>query len=433
MAKRGRDQKPKKKKENNSQKEQEEKFGNNLVLEKDEKIQINGVVQNESVDEEDETDFKLNELQTQDLIENDDESENNDEFQFEGEANEDENFEEGDSDDDKIDPQMDEKIDEEINEEEDVQRKKIFNFKRNLKSQVANREEIPLNALYDDQASDSSEDERPRINTIGDVPLEWYEHEKHIGYDTEGKKIVKKQGMDKLQWLLARNDSPEALRTIHDDLNGQDIVLSKEEIRMLIRLREGKYPHVEVNPYEPYNDWFSGKVRRMPITAQPERKSNFERPQWEEKKVLQLIKAMRKGWIKPRKDLDDEQNKLYLMWGDDNLASGENKTAAGLTYIPAPKPKLPGNEESYNPPKEFLPTEEEKTRWEMHEDSEEKPEFIPRQFPSLRLVPAYSEFIRERFERCLDLYLCPRITHGACNDHVLVEKKKKKKIGRAHV
>jgi len=30
---------------------------------------------------------------------------------------------------------------------------------------------------------------------------------------------------------------------------------------------------------------------------------------------------------------------------------------AGLAYIPAPKLKLPGHEESYNPPKEYLPTE----------------------------------------------------------------------------
>lgn len=34
-----------------------------------------------------------------------------------------------------------------------------------------------------------------------------------------------------------------------------------------------------------------------------------------------------------------------------------NKTGAGLTYIPAAKPKLPGHEESYNPPREYVPTE----------------------------------------------------------------------------
>ncbi|KXZ47270.1 hypothetical protein GPECTOR_36g122 [Gonium pectorale] len=42
-------------------------------------------------------------------------------------------------------------------------------------------------------------------------------------------------------------------------------------------------------------------------------------------------------------------------------------------------------------------------------DPEDRPRQLPQSFPSLRAVPAYSEFIKERFERCLDLYLCPRV------------------------
>jgi hypothetical protein len=33
---------------------------------------------------------------------------------------------------------------------------------------------------------------------------------------------------------------------------------------------------------------------------------------------------------------------------------------------------------------------------------------VPQAFDCLRHVPLYSDFIKERFERCLDLYLCPR-------------------------
>lgn len=33
---------------------------------------------------------------------------------------------------------------------------------------------------------------------------------------------------------------------------------------------------------------------------------------------------------------------------------------------------------------------------------------MPQQYRCLRAVPAYPRFIQERFERCLDLYLCPR-------------------------
>ena len=34
--------------------------------------------------------------------------------------------------------------------------------------------------------------------------------------------------------------------------------------------------------------------------------------------------------------------------------------------------------------------------------------FLTKKYDSLRKVPGYSNFIQEKFERCLDLYLCPR-------------------------
>lgn len=46
-------------------------------------------------------------------------------------------------------------------------------------------------------------------NTIGDVPLKWYEDEKHIGYDITGKKITKKERQDKLESFLASADDSE--------------------------------------------------------------------------------------------------------------------------------------------------------------------------------------------------------------------------------
>ncbi|KAJ7002588.1 hypothetical protein D5086_031210 [Populus alba] len=43
------------------------------------------------------------------------------------------------------------------------------------------------------EESDSSEDEVAPRNTVGDVPLEWYRDEKHIGYGIAGKKLKKKE------------------------------------------------------------------------------------------------------------------------------------------------------------------------------------------------------------------------------------------------
>lgn len=51
------------------------------------------------------------------------------------------------------------------------------------------------------------------------------------------------------------------------------------------------------------------------------------------------MRAMRKGWIKLEKA--PEKPRVYLLWGDDLRAV--EKTANGLSYIAAPKPKLPGD------------------------------------------------------------------------------------------
>ena len=46
--------------------------------------------------------------------------------------------------------------------------------------------------------------------------------------------------------------------------------------------------------------------------------------------------------------------------------------------------------------------------WREQDPEVRKLGFLPRKYDSLRKVPAYSDFITERFQRCLDLYLCPR-------------------------
>ena len=53
----------------------------------------------------------------------------------------------------------------------------------------------------------------------------------------------------RLEQLLARADSPgTALRTIYDAYNDEEVVLSKEEVRLIQRIRSGRFPHVEARP-----------------------------------------------------------------------------------------------------------------------------------------------------------------------------------------
>lgn len=47
-------------------------------------------------------------------------------------------------------------------------------------------------------------------NTVGDVPLVWYNDEGHIGYDLSGKKIKKREKTNKLDSFLARTDDSKS-------------------------------------------------------------------------------------------------------------------------------------------------------------------------------------------------------------------------------
>ncbi|OMO61079.1 hypothetical protein COLO4_33567 [Corchorus olitorius] len=257
--------------------------------------------------------------------------------------------------------------------------------------------------------SDSSEDEVAPRNTIGDVPLEWYKDEKHIGYDITGKKIKKKERQDKLDSFLASADDSKNWRKIYDEYNDEEVELTKEETKLIRRLLKGKAPHAEFDPYADYVDWFKWDDAIHPLSNAPEPKRRFIPSKWESKKVVQYVRAIRKGWIKF--DKPKEEPPFYLLWGDDSSSADRTKH---LAYIPPPKPKLPGHEESYNPSLEYIPTQEEINSYQLMYE-EDRPKFIPKRFTSLRSIPAYENAVKDSFERCLDLYLCPRVRKKRIN------------------
>jgi len=69
---------------------------------------------------------------------------------------------------------------------------------------------------------------------------------------------------------------------------------------------------------------------------------------------------------------------------------------------------LPGHAESYNPPPEYIFTPEELASYQDLDPEDRPYNFIPKGHNCLRHVGAYEDFVQERYERCLDLYLCPR-------------------------
>lgn len=255
----------------------------------------------------------------------------------------------------------------------------------------------------DEYAFDSSDEEDVR-NTVGNIPMEWYEHYPHIGYDLDGKPILKPPRGNELDEFLRRMDDPNYWRTVKDKSTGQNVVLSDEDVDLIQRLQQGRYPSATYDPYEPFEDIFSHEKMIHPVTSHPPQKRSFVPSKIEKQMVSRMVHAIKMGWIKPRVKRDDP-NRFSLLWDKDDEDTPNDRMQR---YIPAPKMKLPGHEESYNPPPEYLFTKEEEEKWREQEPEERRINFIPRKYSCLRLVPAYDRFINERFARCLDLYLCPR-------------------------
>ena len=251
--------------------------------------------------------------------------------------------------------------------------------------------------------SDCSSDEEEVRNRIGNIPMEWYNDYDHIGYNIHGEKVGKtiKDG-DQLDKLLDRMDNPDFWRTVHNKQEGENVVLKEDDIAIINKLKSNKFPDLGYNPYEPYIDFITYDKLETPLVDTPEPKRRFIPSKHEHKKVMKLIRAIRNGWIKPKEDKPKKPS-YYDLWGTKEDTQKQNPM-----HMPAPKLTLPGNEESYNPPEEYLPTKEERDNWENTDQEDRTSNFLPNKYSCLRHVPAYPQLINEKFDRCLDLYLCPR-------------------------
>ena len=104
---------------------------------------------------------------------------------------------------------------------------------------------------------------------------------------------------------------------------------------------------------------------------------------------------------------------MWDIWADDSIVPWKPKD--GPKPITAPKRDLPTHAESFNPPEEYLLDEKEKQAYEEQDETERQLNFMPTKADALRKVPLYENLIREHFERCLDLYLCPRMLRKKTN------------------
>lgn len=253
-------------------------------------------------------------------------------------------------------------------------------------------------SLVDDGSSDDSEDDAPR-NRIGNVPLEWYKDEDHVGYDIGGEKVMRTLSTGEIDALLESKDNPDAWRTIRDHKNQREVVLTDTDLEVIRRIRQRMYPSLATDTNEMV-EFDNPEAKIHPISRAHPPKRRFLPSKWEGMKVKRLLALLREGKIRPPPPPAPE---VWDLWGDD-----AEKRRKGPPPLPAPKPALPGHAESYNPPSEYLFTEEEKKAWEEQFEEDRTLSHLPQKFDALRRVPAYKELITDRFKRCLDLYLVPR-------------------------
>jgi len=199
---------------------------------------------------------------------------------------------------------------------------------------------------------------------------------------------------------------------VHD----KHIILSDRDLEIIRRLQKGAFAHPEHEAYPPQIDVFCNELNIFgPSIAEPKRR--FVPSKWELMKVTQMVKAIKEGRMvvgkggeaaAAREKREEQQRQVYLLWKEEEGEEGEERRRKGPRHIPAPKLPLPGHAESYNPPEEYLLSKEEEEEWKALDPEDRPMPFLPKKFSSLRAVGAYRNFIKERFERCLDLYLCPR-------------------------
>jgi len=266
-----------------------------------------------------------------------------------------------------------------------------------------------IDPVYDSDDSDAP----TRENTIGNIPLSFYDSYPHIGYDINGKKIMRPAQGQALDALLDSIEIPKGWTGLTDPATGKPLELNQEELEVLKKITRNEIPEDGYDPYQDYVDYFSGKTEITPLSAAPEPKRRFVPSKNEAKRIMKIVKAIKEGRIKPYKppteeEADENEFPNYDLWAD------ETPRPDHIMHIPAPKLPPPGYEESYHPPPEYLPDKDESAAWESTDPEDRDKEYLPHDYGALRKVPGYDN-VKMTFERCLDLYLAPRVRRSKLN------------------
>jgi hypothetical protein len=102
-----------------------------------------------------------------------------------------------------------------------------------------------VDPVYDSDDTDAQEP----ANTIGDIPLSFYDSYPHIGYDINGKRIMRPAKGEALDALLDQIEIPRGWTGLTDPATGKPLNLSQDELELLRRVQMNEVPEEGYDPY----------------------------------------------------------------------------------------------------------------------------------------------------------------------------------------
>uniref|UniRef100_A0A2P2I0S7 Ribosome biogenesis protein BOP1 homolog n=2 Tax=Hirondellea gigas TaxID=1518452 RepID=A0A2P2I0S7_9CRUS len=374
-----------------------------------------------------------NEDATEDSDEEEDDSDNEDDDSDDNEGSDsddlddsedDENLDTSEKDDDESEEEEDSEGNEDDNEESEYNEtssSKANSTEGPSKSRSSDTGESSSGqngavANNDEYADGDSSDEEEIRNTVGNIPLEWYDEYDHIGYDTMGEKIIKPDRGDSIDAFLKRIEDPDYRRTVVDRLTGQDVKLVDDDLDLIHRLVKGYVPSAQYDLYEPFLDLYSHEVMETPLSGRPEHKRSFLPSKSDRRKVSRMVHALKQAAIHKHKR--QKRYNVYDLWKSDNIPVPMRRRL-NVDYK-APPARLPTNNSSYNPPPEFLMNAKQLEWIERNKNGHQRKLLLarlPTKYDSLRKVPNHFTYVMDIFNRCLDLYMSSRFAYKRVKGH----------------
>ena len=158
-------------------------------------------------------------------------------------------------------PELDDGISEEHSADED-EHEPAAGTRKLKQEESSNRDDNPIRVVTDangatryeyeeiDPVYDSDDtDAQGPTNTIGNIPLSFYDSYPHIGYDINGKKIMRPATGEALDALLDSIELPKGWTGLTDPETGKPLNLSQDELELLRRIQMNEVPEEGYDPY----------------------------------------------------------------------------------------------------------------------------------------------------------------------------------------